>query len=75
MMGTGGGFGTLRAQLHLRDIVLHNRMHALDTPQVTVARAWEKFDAEGNLTDEKTRQSIRDLLVALADWTNRLRGG
>jgi chromate reductase len=74
MMGTGGGFGTLRAQLHLREIVLHNHMMPLPSPQVTISRAWEQFDNERRLTNEKTIQSIRDLLSALADWTRRLRG-
>jgi chromate reductase len=72
MMGTGGGFGTLRSQMHLRDIVLHNAMHPLNSPQVTVARAWEKFDAEGRLTDDHTRQNIRSLLEALAAWTRHM---
>jgi chromate reductase len=74
MMGTGGGFGTLRAQLHLREIVLHNRMMPLPSPQVTISRAWEQFDSELRLTNEKTTESIRSLLSALADWTRRLRG-
>ena len=37
-------------------------------------RSWEKFDAEGKLTDEQARQEIRALLAALAAWTRRLRG-
>jgi hypothetical protein len=37
-----------------------------------VYRAQEKFDAELRLTDEKTREYIGKLLVALADWTRRL---
>jgi len=41
---------------------------------VQVQRAWEKFDANGNLLDEPTRQSVQALLVALAAWTRCLRG-
>jgi hypothetical protein len=35
-------------------------------------RAREKFDSNGRLTDETARGFIRDLLLALADWTRRL---
>jgi hypothetical protein len=37
-------------------------------------RSWEKFDVDGKLTDEQSRQEIRALLEALAAWTRRLRG-
>jgi chromate reductase len=73
MMGAGGRFGTLRAQLHLRQIVLHNNMYPLNNPQVTVTRAWENFDSEGRLTDERSRKALQELLEALASWTQRLR--
>jgi chromate reductase len=39
---------------------------------VLVMRAKEKFNADGRLTDETARGLIRDLLLALADWTRRL---
>lgn len=71
IMGAGGGFGTLRAQLHLRDIVLHNQMPVVDAPQVLVSRVWEKFDDAGNLTDERTRNQISQLLQALVELTTR----
>ena len=31
------------------------------------------YDENGNLTDEKTREHIRKLLVALVEWTLRLK--
>jgi NAD(P)H-dependent FMN reductase len=31
--------------------------------------AGERFDEEGRLTDELTRDEVRDLLVSLAAWT------
>lgn len=33
----------------------------------------QKMDQNGRLTDEKTREKIRDLLAALIAWTKRLR--
>ncbi|MGQ0568754.1 MAG: NADPH-dependent FMN reductase [Armatimonadota bacterium] len=72
MMGAGGMMGTVRAQHHLRQIALHNDMLVLGRPQVYIARAFEKFDAQGHLTDEPTRQAIRALLEALIVWTRQL---
>jgi chromate reductase len=73
MMGAGGRFGTLRAQLHLRQIVMHNNMYPLNNPQVTVIRAWEHFDTEGQLTDTRSREALQALLSGLVTWTRRLR--
>lgn len=47
----------------------------LNGPEVMIQRSWEKFDANGNLTDEPSRQQVRALLEALAAWTRRLKGG
>ena len=73
MMGGGGRSGTLRAQMHLRDMVTHNNMHALNSPQIAIPAVWTKFDKEGNLLDESIREQIRELVAALAAWTRRLR--
>jgi chromate reductase, NAD(P)H dehydrogenase (quinone) len=74
MGASGSGFGTVRAQLHLRQILAWTNAHPLNRPEVHIARAGEKFDAAGRLTDEATRESIAALLQALAAWTLRLRG-
>ncbi|MDR7445301.1 MAG: hypothetical protein QN193_08550 [Armatimonadota bacterium] len=37
-----------------------------------VTQAREKFDAEGRLVDEATRNRIREFLAALKAWTLRL---
>jgi len=67
--------GTARAQLQLRQSFVFTQTYALLQPEVLIPRAPEKFNAEGRLTDEPTRQRVRALLEALADWTRRLRGG
>ena len=69
---TGGQFGSVRAQYHLRQIFVFLDMYALNRPEVMIARAKEKFDAEGNLTDLETRDRIRTLVDALVAWTRRL---
>jgi chromate reductase len=75
MGASPGGFGTARAQLQLRQAFNFTRTLPLPFPEVMVARAAEKFDASGRLTDDKTREFVKSLLVALQKWTLRLRGG
>lgn len=73
IMGAGGGSGTVRAQMHLRDILGHNRLYVLPHPQMMVAKAWTHFDADGNLTDEATRDRLGSLLLELREFTLKLR--
>jgi chromate reductase, NAD(P)H dehydrogenase (quinone) len=72
MGATPGMGGTGRAQMQLRQAFVFTQTYALVSPEVLVARAQEKFDASGRLTDEKTREFVGQLLQALADWTRRL---
>jgi chromate reductase, NAD(P)H dehydrogenase (quinone) len=75
MMGASAGMmGTGRAQYHLRQTCVFLNMLPLNKPEVFVAAAATKFDASGRLTDETLRTRIRQLLEALAAWTQRLRG-
>ena len=73
MGASTGNFGTVRAQMHLRQVCVFCNMFPLNKPEVLVMRAKEKFDANGRLIDETARGFIRDMLLALADWTQRLR--
>ena len=72
MGATPGLFGTVRSQQHLRQIAAALNLLVLAKPDVFIARAAEKFDAEGELTDERSREAVRKLLAALRDWTLRL---
>lgn len=67
-----GVTGTARAQSQLRQAFVFTDTPVLPQPEILVYRAHEKFDAEGRLTDEKTREFVGRLLVQLADWTRRL---
>lgn len=67
-----GRFGTLRAQIHLREICTALKMLLLPTPTLYISQASEKFDAQGKLIDEKTREHLQALLEALIRWTRRL---
>jgi chromate reductase len=64
--------GGARAQYHLRQTLTALNMFTLNRPEVVIAKAREKLDPEGNLTDEDTRKRIQALVQALMDWTLRL---
>lgn len=73
IMGASTGRGaTARAQAQLRDGLAYTNGLVLPLPEVLVSLAGDKFDAEGTLLDEATRQGVHDLLRALAAWTRRL---
>jgi chromate reductase len=73
MGATVGNLGTARAQYHLRQIMVFLNMYPLNRPEVMIAGAATRFDAQGNLTDESTKEHIRKALAALVAWTERLR--
>lgn len=72
MGASTGPMGTVRAQLHLRQIFAYTNTYLLPQPQVVVPFAEAKFDLEGNLTDELTRTNVRKLLEALEIWARKL---
>lgn len=67
-----GAIGTARAQYHLRQMFVFLNMFPVNQPEVMIANASERFDAEGNLTDETTKDFIRQLLQSLVNWTQRI---
>ena len=67
--------GTARAQYHLRQMFVFLNGHVLNMPEVMVPAASDKFDQDGNLTDEKTRDKVKQMLEAFVPWIKRLRGG
>ncbi len=75
MGATQGLWGTTRAQYHLRQCCIFLNMFPLNKPEVLIAQAQNKFDAAGKLTDQTTRDMIAQHLLALRDWTRRLRQG
>ncbi|MHB8597213.1 MAG: NADPH-dependent FMN reductase [Ktedonobacteraceae bacterium] len=65
IMGAGGRVGTARAQLHLRQVFLYLDVQVLTKPEVLILNAWEKFDSEGNLTNEDDHKQIEALVATL----------
>jgi chromate reductase len=74
VMGASPGMGgTARAQLALRDSFVFTKTPVVPGPEVLVARAPERFDEEGRLTDEPTREFVTDLLDRLVDYAQRFK--
>ena len=67
-----GAIGTARAQYHLRQMFVFLNMFPVNQPEVMIGNASERFDAQGNLTDDMTKDFIRQLLQSLVNWTQRL---
>jgi chromate reductase len=73
LMGASVGMlGTARAQYHLRQILVTLDMPTVNQPEVMIAKAADRFDAQGELRDETSRQLVGRLLEALVTLTRRL---
>lgn len=73
MSASVGRLGGARAQYHLRQSLIALNMHPLNRPEVIMPFAQDNIDANGNVTNEQTKQLIRQLLEALVQWTRKLK--
>jgi chromate reductase len=64
--------GGVRAQLHLRQIMIDLIMYAINRPLLLLANAKDKFDENLKLTDEESLQTLREVLSSLVEWTRKL---
>ena len=74
MSASIGMHGGPRAEYHLRQSFIWLNMYPINAPEVMVPFAQEKIDANGRVTDEKTREKIKELLESLVAWTRKLKG-
>jgi chromate reductase len=72
MGASPSAIGTARAQYHLRQILVALNLFTLNQPEVVIADAAHRFDENGNLIHEPTKQLIQELLKNLVDWTRRI---
>ncbi|MEM1581057.1 MAG: NAD(P)H-dependent oxidoreductase [Candidatus Bathyarchaeia archaeon] len=73
MSASIGMLGGARAQTHLRQILASLNAYVVNRPEVIVSFANEKFDADGNLMDERAKTYIRQLLENLAKLAKMLK--
>src|SRR2546425_11284214 len=64
--------GGVRAQLHLRQIMIDLNMYPINRPLLLIANAKDKFNEELQLTDGEILQTLRDVLSSLVEWTRKL---
>ena len=73
VMGASIGLlGTVRAQMHLRQMFVYLDMYPVNKPEVMITNAPERFSADGNLVDETIREHIGELLRNLVELSQRL---
>ena len=67
-----GNLGTVKAQLHLRDILFSPGVSSPLLPgnEVYVGAVHEKFDQDGNLTDQATVQFLDKVVDNFINWFN-----
>ncbi len=71
IMGASTGIsGTIRAQLALRQSFLFTDTFALLQPEVLIPKCADRFDSNGNLTDQSTRDLIGRQMQKFAIWIN-----
>jgi chromate reductase len=76
IMGAAAGMsGTIRAQLHLREMLIYSDSPCMAQPEVLIPRAHERIDkATGTLHDASTRELIRlfgaQFLIFVRRYTN-----
>ena len=70
---TSGMSGTIRAQTHMRQMLVYSDSPCLNQPEVLIPRAHERFDAEGQLVDESTRQLLVRFGVAMVAFAERFK--
>ncbi len=74
LVGAASGMsGTIRAQTHMRQMLVYSDSPCLNQPEVLIPRAHERFDATGRLVDDSTRQLLERFGVAMVAFVERYR--
>jgi len=72
IMGSAVGVsGSIRAQNHLRGIMVYFDAPTMSQPEFVLPRAFEKFSPSGELTDIATRDFLTVYSAAVVDWVSR----
>ncbi len=68
-----GMSGTIRAQLHLRQMLVYSDAPCMNQPEVLIPRAQDRFDGEGKLVDESTRVLLGKFATAFIAFVDKQR--
>lgn len=71
-----GVFGSVRAQIHLREILSNPALAPILLPgnEVYIGAIHEKMDEEGNLTDEATIKFLDSVVANFVEFYNKTKG-
>lgn len=69
LMGAAGRLGSVRAQMHLRQVLMNNDLRVVQTPEVLISGG-DNF-ADGELVNERYLDQIRRLLAELLEVASR----
>jgi chromate reductase, NAD(P)H dehydrogenase (quinone) len=69
---SGGALGGARMQYHLRQVMVFVEAQVFNRPEVFVGSAQTKFDTDLNLTDQPTRDIIKQQLAAFESFIRRV---
>lgn len=72
LVGAASGMsGTIRAQTHMRQILVFSDSPCLSQPEVLIPRAQDRFDASGRLTDASTHSLLAQFGAAMVGFVER----
>ncbi len=71
MGASTGNFGTVRAQMALRQTFLFTNNAVMSRPELLVFRANTRFSQSGELTDDDTKKFLREFLQSFDHWIAR----
>jgi len=72
ILGASPGMtGSARGQSQLRQAFEFTNSYCMPQPEILVYRAHQKFDDDGNLTDEATQKYLGKYLEAFYTWVNK----
>lgn len=76
IVSAAGGSGGARSQYHLRQIGVYLDLHFINKPEffLNAFQPPAKFDSDGNLIDEESKEKLKAVLLALRAFTLRLQG-
>lgn len=72
MSASTGILGGVRAQYHLRQVMVFLDAHPINKPEIFLGSAAQKFDDTGRLTDPIAIELVAGLTTALLDWQRQL---
>ncbi|MDB5194591.1 MAG: NADPH-dependent reductase domain protein [Parcubacteria group bacterium] len=59
---SGGALGTALAQAHLKEVLMYLDTHVMGQPEIYIGGFKDKSDAEGNITDQKTLEFLKQFV-------------